>query len=97
MVTFRSSLVALLAAAALGLSACGSESEGPPPPSAEDRQTSEEFCAGPMGLDKYGNPDGFAACVDDVIPVVDCLEPSRSGIRPWVPRDCDNGGYNPGG
>lgn len=96
MVTLRSSLVALLAAAALGLSGCGSE-EGPPPPSAEDRETAEEFCAGPMGLDEYGNPEGFAACVDDVIPVTDCLGPARSGMRPWVPRSCDYGGYNPGG
>lgn len=72
-------------------------------PSDQDRQRAEDFCASEgqfdwgrgMSIDRYENPEGFDRCVDDAVKVVDCLDtPAKSGGDAWVPRNCDNDGYN---
>lgn len=75
---------------AVTLTACGDDG-----PSKENQEAAGSFCADYMGLDKYDNPEGFDRCVDDVIPVLNCLDPSKSARTPWIPDDCKDGGYDP--
>jgi hypothetical protein len=43
-----------------------------------------------MGMDKYENPAGFDACVDDAALVADCLDEAaaKHHSSPWIPEGC---------